>query len=90
MANIKSQIKRNRQNELARQRNQAARSRLKTMTRRFRESLAAGNVDEAQKALRAVCRAYDKASSAGILHANNAANHKAKLQKAFNTKTAAA
>lgn len=90
MANIKSQIKRNRQSEGARLRNQSAKSRLKTMSRRFREALAAGQVDEAETALRAICRAYDKAASSGILHANNAANHKAKLQKAFNTaKTAA-
>ncbi|MHB8512156.1 MAG: 30S ribosomal protein S20 [Actinomycetota bacterium] len=89
MANIRSQIKRNRQNEVARQRNLSARSRLKTLTRRFREALDAGKLDEARATLKAVCRAYDKAASAGILHANNAANHKAKLQKAFNSKTAA-
>lgn len=90
MANIKSQIKRNRQNERARVRNLSTRSRLKTLTRRFREALAAGDLDAAGAALKTVCRAYDKAAAAGVLHANNAANHKSKLQKAFNTKTTSA
>ncbi|HEX9697387.1 MAG TPA: 30S ribosomal protein S20 [Actinomycetota bacterium] len=90
MANIKSQIKRNRQNERARLRNLATRSRLKTLTRRFREALTAGDMDTAQATLTTVCRAYDKAATAGVLHANNAANHKSKLQKAFNAKSASA
>lgn len=89
MANIKSQIKRNRQNERARVRNLATRSRLKTLTRRFRETLAAGDVEAATKALTTICRAYDKAAAAGVVHANNAANHKSKLQRALNARTAA-
>ena len=84
MANIKSQIKRNRQNERARVRNLAERSRLKTLARRFREALAGGDRDKAQAALKEVSRAYDKAAADGVVHANNAANHKAKLSKAFN------
>lgn len=90
MANIKSQIKRNRQNERRRARNVSERSRLKTLGRTFREALAAGDLDAARTALRAACRAYDKAASAGVIHANNAANHKAALQKAFNAKSSAA
>ncbi len=90
MANIKSQIKRNRQNERARLRNLATRSRLKTLTKRFREALAADDMEAAAKALQTVCRAYDKAASSSVLHANNAANHKAKLAKAFNAKSSAA
>jgi small subunit ribosomal protein S20 len=89
MANIKSQIKRNRQNERARVRNLSARSQLKTFTRRFREALAAGDRTEAQKALLRASRAYDKAVAAGVIHANNAANHKSKLQRAFNKSSAA-
>ena len=84
MANIKSQIKRNRQNERARIRNLSERSRLKTLARRFREALAAGDRDMAQSALKEVSRAYDQAAASGVVHANNAANHKAKLAKAFN------
>jgi small subunit ribosomal protein S20 len=83
MANIKSQIKRNRTNERARVRNLSVRSELKTMTRRFREALASGDSDAAQTALRRACRAYDKASAAGVIHANNAANHKSALTRAF-------
>lgn len=84
MANIKSQKKRIRTNEVARQRNQAVRSRLKTQARRFREALDAGDRATAEAALRAALRAYDKAAAAGVLHKNNAANHKRKLQKLFN------
>ncbi len=87
MANIKSQIKRNRQNERARVRNLADRSRLKTLSRRFRQALDAGDREKAQAALKEVSRAYDKAAEAGVVHANNAANHKAKLAKAFNKST---
>lgn len=90
MANIKSQIKRNRQNEKARLRNLAARSRLKTLTRRFKETLGAGDAAASRKALEAACRAYDKAASDGVLHKNNAANHKSALTKQFNAKTSSA
>lgn len=90
MANIKSQIKRNRQNEKARVRNLSTRSRLKTLNRRFREALDKGDLDAAKTALQTACRAYDKAAADGVLHANNAANHKSKLHKAFNAKTSSA
>jgi small subunit ribosomal protein S20 len=88
MANIKSQIKRNRQNERARVRNQSVRSQLKTFTRRFREALDAGDRDAAQAALLRASRAYDKAAAAGVIHANNAANHKSKLQRSLNKTSA--
>ena len=47
MANIKSQIKRNKQNEKARQRNKAVKSELRTHVRKFREAAESGNVEEA-------------------------------------------
>jgi len=84
VANIKSQIKRNRQNERRRVRRLAERSKLKTLARRFREALASGDRDKAQTALREANMAYDKAAAAGAIHKNNAANHKAQLAKAFN------
>jgi small subunit ribosomal protein S20 len=84
MANIKSQIKRNRQNERRRVRRLAERSKLKTLARRFREALASGDRDKAKKALEEANKAYDKAVAAGALHRNNAANHKSQLAKAFN------
>ncbi|HEY4725111.1 MAG TPA: 30S ribosomal protein S20 [Actinomycetota bacterium] len=84
MANIKSQIKRNRQNEQARVRNKSVRSALKTYARRVRESVAAGDQDAAEAALRRATRAYDRAASKGVIHRNNAANHKARLARSVN------
>ncbi len=84
MANIKSQQKRIKTNEKARQRNVAVRSRLRTLSRRFREALEAGDKESAAKALHEACRAYDRAVTQGVLHRNNAAHHKSKLQKLFN------
>lgn len=84
MANIKSQQKRIKTNEIARQHNVAVRSRLKTLSRRFREALAAGDKDAAERALKDACRAYDQAVADGVVHKNNAANHKSKLTKRFN------
>ena len=88
MANIKSQIKRNRQNEAARLRNKSVRSALKTYARRVRESLAAGDREAADAAFRRAARAYDKAASRGVIHPNNAANHKARLARALNQRSA--
>ena len=84
MANIRSQIKRNRQNEQARLRNKSVRSALKTYARRVRESLDAGDREAAEAALRRANRAYDKAVSKGVIHKNNAANHKARLARSVN------
>jgi small subunit ribosomal protein S20 len=84
LANIKSQIKRNRQNEQARVRNKSVRSALKTYARRVRESVAAGDQDAAETALRRATRAYDRAASKGVIHRNNAANHKARLARSVN------
>jgi len=83
LANIKSQIKRNRQNETARLRNKSVRSALKTYARRVRQSLAAGDRDAAEAAYRRAARAYDKAASKGVIHRNNAANHKSRLARAL-------
>ena len=84
MPNIKSQKKRVLTNEKARQRNVATRSRLRTLARSFREAMESGDREAAKKALEAACRAYDKAAESGVLHKNNAANHKSKLAKQFN------
>lgn len=85
MANIKSQKKRVLTNEKARVRNLATRSRLKTYARKVREAVAAGDAATAKTALNAACRAYDKAATDGVIHSNNAANHKAKLAKLVNS-----
>jgi small subunit ribosomal protein S20 len=81
VANIKSQIKRNKQNEKARQRNQAVKSRLKTAVRRFRELSEAGDKDAAAAAGRDAMKALDKAASKGVIHANQAANRKSSIAK---------
>lgn len=84
MPNIKSQKKRVLTNEKARQRNIAARSKLRTLRRKYRETLAGGDQAAAAAALKDVTTAYDKAASDGLLHKNNAANHKSKLTKELN------
>lgn len=81
MANIKSQIKRNRQNEKAHQRNKATKSALRTAVRKFREAADGGDLNEADTALRAACRQLDKAASKGVIHKKQAANRKSAIAK---------
>ena len=81
MANIKSQIKRIKQNEKARQRNKAVKSELRTYVRKFREAADAGDVEEATVALRLASRKLDKAVSKGVIHKNQAANRKSAIAK---------
>ena len=84
MANIKSQIKRIKTNEKARQRNKAVRSEVRSYVRVVRENIAAGNKDEAQQAYAVAARKLDKAVSKGVLHKNNAANRKSRLATQIN------
>jgi small subunit ribosomal protein S20 len=79
VANIKSQIKRNRQNEKARVRNKAVKSELKTAVRRFREAAESGDGETATGALRTASRLLDKAVSKGVIHKNQAANRKSAM-----------
>ena len=81
MANIKSQIKRNKQNEKAHQRNKAVKSELRTHVRKFREAIDGGNVEEATAALRVASRKLDKAVAKGVIHKNQAANRKSAIAK---------
>ena len=76
MANIKSQIKRNRQNEKRRLRNRAVRSEVRTLQRGAEE--AAGTDGEAE-ALRQAIKRIDKAAAKGVLHKNTAARRKSRL-----------
>ena len=77
MANIKSQIKRNRQNELARQRNKAVRSELKT---REKQAVTAEG-DNADDAFRLAQKRIDQAVTKGVLHKRTAARKKSRLAK---------
>ena len=79
MANIKSQIKRIKTNEKARQRNKALKSSLRTSVRRFREAAEAGDGTKATELAQAADRALDKAVSKGVIHKNQAANRKSAI-----------
>lgn len=81
MANIKSQIKRNLQNEKARQRNISVRSALKTSVRRFTEAADAGDTDKAKELARTATKNLDKAASKKVIHKNQAANRKSAIAK---------
>jgi small subunit ribosomal protein S20 len=85
VANIKSQIKRNKQNEAARVRNKGVKSELKTAVRRFREAADAGDAEAATTAMRSASRLLDKAASKGVVHANQAANRKAAMAHRANS-----
>ena len=78
MANIKSQIKRNRQNLVRQERNKAVRSELKTRTRSAVTAAEAG-ADDADDKLRAAIKRIDAAASKGVIHRNAAARRKSRL-----------
>ena len=84
MANIKSQVKRNRTNERARLRNQSVKSAVRTAIRTFREAAEAGDKDKAGELLVSTSRKLDKAASKGVIHKNQAANKKSALAQVLN------
>ncbi|MGO2139339.1 MAG: 30S ribosomal protein S20 [Leucobacter sp.] len=79
MANIKSQIKRIKTNAKATERNKAYKSELRTVIRKTREAVVAGDKAAAESALKTATRKLDKAVSKGVIHKNQAANRKSKL-----------
>jgi small subunit ribosomal protein S20 len=81
VANIQSQIKRNRQNITRHERNKGVRSRLKTDLKRFRSAHESGDKAAADEAFRVASRSLDKAATRGIIHANNAANKKSRMAR---------
>ncbi|WP_043445483.1 MULTISPECIES: 30S ribosomal protein S20 [Arthrobacter] len=84
MANIKSQKKRILTNEKARQRNNSVKSELKTAIRAVNTAVDGADKDAAATALQAASRKLDKAVTKGVLHKNNAANHKSAISKKVN------
>jgi small subunit ribosomal protein S20 len=88
MANIKSQKKRNIQNEKRRTRNVAAKSTLRTSTKKVHAAVAAGDAEAATAGQREAARALDKAASKGVLHKRTAARRKSRLAKAVATPSA--
>jgi small subunit ribosomal protein S20 len=84
MANIKSQIKRNRSNAKRAERNKAVRTALKTSTKKARSAVAEGDAEAAVARQREAAKALDKAASRGIVHKRTAARRKSRLAKAAN------
>ena len=84
MANIRSQIKRNRQNEKRRLRNKSVRSEMRTRSKRAVTALEAGD-ENAGAVLAAAVRRIDKAAAQGVIHRNQAANRKSKLMRRAQT-----
>jgi len=80
MANIQSQIKRNRQNEKRRLRNKAVRSELRTRAKSAVSAFESGAENSAE-ALRLALKRIDKAAAKGVIHKNQAANRKSRLMK---------
>ena len=81
MANIKSQIKRNRQTEVRRRRNRSTRSELRTRIKNAVDAAEAG--DESNEATAAM-KQLDKAAARRVIHRNTAARQKSRLQKRLN------
>ncbi len=88
MANIKSQIKRNRQNEKRRIANKGVRSELRT---RVKSALAAAETgaENADAAAAIAMKRIDKAANKGVIHKNAAARRKSRLAKRLNASAAA-
>jgi len=80
MANIKSQIKRNRTNEEARERNKAVRSEVKTRVKHAEAAIAEG-AENAEELVKIAVRSIDKAAGKGVFHKNAAARRKSRLTR---------
>ena len=81
MANIKSQIKRNKQNEKRRLRNRGYRGTARIAVREARSAMASDNAEESRAAVLKAISALDKAAERGVLHKNNASRRKGRLMK---------
>jgi len=81
LANIKSQIKRNRQNEKKRVRNRVYRGKARTMVAKALIAVDGGEKAASAEAVRIAVSALDKAAEKGVIHKNNAARRKSRLMK---------
>jgi small subunit ribosomal protein S20 len=81
LANIKSQIKRNRQNEKRRLLNRVYRGSARTYIKQARAAIEDGEFETAQKATHSAIIALDRAAAKGVIHKNNAARRKSRLIK---------
>jgi len=80
LANIKSQIKRNRQNEKRRIRNRNFRGYARTAVNQARAAFSENASDTKESVLKAIS-ALDQAAERGVIHKNNAARRKGRLMK---------
>jgi small subunit ribosomal protein S20 len=83
VANIKSQIKRNRQNEKRRLRNRVYRGAARTAVKNARSAISTGDPEVSKQTLLAAISELDRAAQKGVLHKNNAARRKSRLMKEF-------
>lgn len=81
MANIKSQIKRNRQNEKHRLRNRVVRGKTRTLVSKAKTAIDTGEQTSSAEALKLAIISLDKAAQQGVIHKNNAARRKSRLMK---------
>jgi small subunit ribosomal protein S20 len=81
LANIKSQIKRNKQNEKRRLRNRVYRGSARVAVRDARAAMKSNTIEEAKSAVLGAISALDKAAEKGVIHKNNAARRKGRLMK---------
>jgi small subunit ribosomal protein S20 len=84
LANIKSAIKRNRQNYKRRLRNRVYRGEARTFVREARAAILAEELEEARLSTFKAVKALDRAAEKGIIHKNNAARRKSRLMKQLN------
>ena len=85
MANIKSQIKRNKQNQAARLRNRVYRGSARTFLRKALSAIRTEDAEKSQVEVLNAIRALDKAAAKGVIHKNNAARRKSRLMARFNS-----
>jgi small subunit ribosomal protein S20 len=85
LANIKSQIKRNKQNAAARLRNRVYRGSARTYIRRAQAAIKSEKTELAEGEVLRAIRALDKAAAKGVIHKNNAARRKSRLMAHFNS-----
>jgi small subunit ribosomal protein S20 len=81
LANLKSAIKRNRQNKKRRLRNRVYRGEARTFIRDAQAAMLEENLEEARESTLKAVKALDKAAEKGVIHKNNAARRKSRLMK---------
>lgn len=85
MANIKSAIKRNKQNEKRRLRNRFYRGAARTLVSKAKNTIVSGEAEPSKIAVAQAIEALDKAAAQGVIHKNNAARRKSRLMKRLNS-----